>query len=52
MWPNGLRERGRAVPYWRRFVPTGRGRVVTAFLETWSASWVADGFTTHGEADL
>ena len=47
-----LRERGYAVLYRRRFVPTERGRVVTAFLETWFARWVADGFTGEMEADL
>ena len=47
-----LRERGYAVLYRRRFVPTERGRVVTAFLETWFARWVAEGFTTRMEADL
>ena len=47
-----LRERGYAVLYQRRFVPTERGRVVTAFLETWFARWVAEGFTTRMEADL
>ena len=47
-----LRERGYAVLYRRRFVPTERGRVVTAFLETWFARWVAEDFTTRMEADL
>ena len=47
-----LRERGYAVLYRRRFVPTERGRVVAAFLETWFARWVAEGFTTRMEADL
>lgn len=47
-----LRERGYAVLYRRRFVPTERGRMVTAFLETYFATWVADGFTTEMEADL
>ena len=47
-----LRERGYAVLYRRRFVPTERGRMVTAFLETWFARWVAEGFTTCMEADL
>jgi len=47
-----LRERGYAVLYRRRFVPTERGRVVTAFLETWFARWVAEGFTGEMEADL
>ena len=47
-----LRERGYVVLYRRRFVPTERGRVVTAFLETYFARWVAYGFTTELEADL
>ena len=47
-----LRERGYAVLYRRRFVPTERGRVVTAFLERYFAKWVAYGFTTAMEADL
>ena len=47
-----LRERGYAVLYRRRFVPTERGRVVTAFLETWFGRWVAEDFTTRMEADL
>ena len=38
--------------YRRRFVPTERGRVVTAFLERYFAKWVAYGFTTAMEADL
>ena len=47
-----LRERGYAVLYRRRFVPTERGRLVTAFLETWFARWVAEGFTGEMEAEL
>ena len=47
-----LRERGYAVVYRRRFVPTERGRVVTAFLERYFARWVAHRFTTDMEADL
>ncbi len=47
-----LRERGYAVLYRRRFVPTERGRVVTAFLEAYFTRWVAYGFTTEMEADL
>ena len=47
-----LRERGYAVLYRRRFVPTERGRVVTAFLEAYFSKWVAYGFTTDMEADL
>ena len=47
-----LRERGYAVLYRRRFVPTERGRVVTAFLETWFARWMAYGFTGEMETEL
>ena len=47
-----LRERGYAVLYRRRFVPTERGRLVTAFLEEYFAKWVAYGFTTAMEEDL
>ena len=47
-----LRERRYAVLYRRRFVPTERGRVVTAFLEAYFSRWVASGFTTDMEADL
>ena len=47
-----LRERGYAVLYRRRFVPTERGRLVTAFLEAYFAKWVAYGFTTAMEEDL
>ena len=47
-----LRERGYAVLYRRRFVPTERGRVVTAFLEAYFSKWVAYRFTTDMEADL
>ena len=47
-----LRERGYAVLYRRRFVPTERGRVVTAFLEACFPHWVAYGFTGEMEADL
>ena len=47
-----LRERGYAVLYRRRFVPTERGRVVTAFLEAYFGRWIAYGFTTGLEADL
>ncbi|MYE01239.1 MAG: type I DNA topoisomerase [Alphaproteobacteria bacterium] len=47
-----LRERGYAVLYRRRFVPTERGRVVTAFLERYFRKWVAYRFTTDMEADL
>ena len=47
-----LRARGYVVLYRRRFVPTERGRVVTAFLEAYCARWVAYRFTTDLEADL
>ena len=47
-----LRERGYAVLYRRRFVPTERGRVVTAFLEACFPRWVAYGFTGEMESDL
>ena len=47
-----LIERRYAVMYRRRFVPTERGRVVSAFLETYFGKWVAYGFTTEMEADL
>ena len=47
-----LRERGYAVLYRRRFVPTERGRIVTAFLEAYFEPWIACGFTTGMEADL
>ena len=47
-----LRERGYVVLYRRRFVPTERGRIVTAFLEAYFEPWVAYGFTTDLEADL
>ena len=36
----------------RRFVPTERGRVATAFLGAFFADWVADGFTADLERDL
>ena len=44
-----LCERGSTVPYQRRFVPTERGRAVTAFLATWFARCAADGLTTERE---
>ena len=47
-----LREREYVVLYHRRFVPTERGRVLTAYLEAYFARWVAYGFTTAMEADL
>ena len=47
-----LRERGYVVLYRRHFVPTERGRIVTAFLEAYFEPWVAYRFTTDLEADL
>ncbi len=47
-----LRARGYALLYRRRFVPTERGRIVTAFLEANFEPWIAYGFTTGMEADL
>ena len=47
-----LRERGYALVHERRFVPTERGRVVTAFLEGFFGGWVDYGFTAAMEADL
>ena len=47
-----LRARGYAVLYRRRFVPTERGRIVTAFLEAYFEPWIVYGFTTGMEADL
>ena len=47
-----LREREYVVLYHRRFVPTERGRVLTAYLEAYFAHWVAYDFTTAMEADL
>ena len=47
-----LQERGYAVLHDRRFVPTERGRVVTAFLEAFFGQWVDTGFTAAMEADL
>ena len=47
-----LREREYAVLHKRRFVPTERGRVVTAFLERFFARWVASEFTAALERDL
>ena len=47
-----LPERGYAVLDDRRFVPTERGRVVTAFLEDFFARWVDYGFTADMEDDL
>ena len=47
-----MRERGYAVLHERRFVPTERGRVATAFLEDFFGQWVDYGFTAAMEADL
>ena len=47
-----LRERDYAVLHQRRFVPTERGRVVTAFLEGLFGRWVEYGFTAAMETDL
>ena len=47
-----LREREYVVAHERRFVPTERGRVVTAFLAAFFARWVAYGFTAALEQDL
>ena len=47
-----LREREYALLHRRRFVPTERGRVVTAYLEGFFGAWVEYGFTAAMEADL
>ena len=47
-----IRERGYAVLHERRFAPTERGRVATAFLEGFFGRWVDTGFTAAMEADL
>ena len=47
-----LREREYVVLHNRRFVPTERGRVVTAFLDAFFGDWVAYGFTAGLEKDL
>ena len=47
-----LQERGYAVLHDRRFVPTERGRVATAFLEAFFGGWVETGFTVAMEEDL
>ena len=47
-----LREREYALLHRRRFVPTERGRVVSAFLEGFFGQWVEYGFTAAMEADL
>ena len=47
-----LRDREYVVAHDRRFVPTERGRVATAFLGAFFADWVADGFTADLEREL
>ena len=47
-----LQEREYVLLHQRRFVPTERGRVVTAFLEGFFGRWVEYGFTAAMEADL
>ena len=47
-----LQERGYAILHERRFVPTERGRVATAFLESFFGGWVETGFTAAMEEDL
>ena len=47
-----LLDREYAVLHHRRFIPTERGRVVTAFLDAFFADWVAYGFTAGLERDL
>ena len=47
-----LREREYVLVHERRFVPTERGRVVTAFVEGQFGRWVEYGFTARMEADL
>ena len=47
-----LREREYVALNERRFVPLERGRVVTAFLESYFARWLAYGFTAGLERDL
>ena len=47
-----LLDREYAVLHHRRFIPTERGRVVTAFLDAFFADWVAYGFTAGLEEDL
>ena len=47
-----LQERGYVALAGGRFVPLERGRVVTAFLEAFFATWVAYGYTAGLEADL
>ena len=47
-----LQEREYVLLHRRRFVPTERGRVVTAFLEDFFGQWVEYGFTAAMETDL
>ena len=47
-----LQEREYVLLHRRRFVPTERGRVVTAFLEDFFGRWVEYGFTAAMETDL
>ena len=47
-----LQERDYAILHDRRFVPTERGRVATAFLEAFFGGWVETGFTAEMEEDL
>ena len=47
-----LPERGYALLHDRRFVPTERGRVATAFLEAFFQTWMDYGFTAGMEEDL
>ena len=46
-----LQERDYAILHDRRFVPTERGRVATAFLEAFFGGWVETGFTAAMEED-
>ena len=47
-----LLDREYTVLHHRHFVPTERGRVVTAFLDAFFADWVAYGFTAGLERNL
>ena len=47
-----LQQRDYAILHDRRFVPTERGRIATAFLEEFFGRWVEYGFTAAMEADL
>ena len=47
-----LQQRDYAILHDRRFVPTERGRIATAFLEAFFGRWVEYGFTAAMEADL